>query len=323
VPSKYPLFDVSKLRLRSLGERRHDLDVSSILALKPAETVLPELEDAAAAIKESKRRGSAVVLMMGAHVIRSGVQRYLIDLMERGWLTCLAGNGACAIHDYEFALVGATTESVGTYIRDGRFGLWKETSGLNKLAVEATSSGQGLGETIGQAIENSDFPSKDISLFASAFRLGVPFTVHAGIGYDIVCEHPNYDGGAWGAASHTDFLIFASVAQRLGGGTVINMGSAVMGPEVYLKALAMARNVAVAEGAAVDGITTVVTDLRDLGDTGREAPKASSEYFFRPFKTMLVRTVAGNGRGIYARIAHAEAIPQLWTALTRGDGHAL
>ncbi len=317
--SRFRRFDVNRLRLAPLDQRVHDMGLERLLPLAATPEVRPALRQAAEAVRAARERGAQVVLMMGAHVIRAGVQRYLIDLMERGYITCLAGNGACAIHDYELALIGATTESVATYIADGRFGLWRETSRLNDLVVAARDTGRGLGETVGEAIATGDFPHRDSSLFAAAHRLGIPFTVHVGIGYDIVCEHPNYDGGAWGAASHTDFLIYAACVEELSGGAALSLGSAVMGPEIFLKALAMARNAA-APTRTVEGFTTLVTDLRDLGDTGREPSKDSPEYFFRPFKTLLVRSLAGAGRSIYVRAEHARAVPELWTALTQGAG---
>jgi hypothetical protein len=319
--SRFDLFDPSLPRLAPLAERVHDMRVDQVLPLAPAPSVRPELAAAAEAIREARRRGAEVLLMMGAHVIRAGVQRYLIDLMERGLLTCLSGNGACAIHDFELALIGATTESVAAYLPQGRFGLWRETSRLNDLAAAARDSRRGLGETIGQAIAEGDFPHRDISLFAAAHRLRLPFTVHASIGQDIVCEHPNYDGGAWGAASQTDFLIYAARVAKLSGGAILSLGSAVMAPEVFLKALAMARNVAASRGETIDGFTSLVTDLRELGDAGREPPKGTSDYYFRPLKTLLVRSVAGGGRSLYARVAHAEAVPELWTALTGANAH--
>ena len=176
---------------------------------------------------------------MGAHVLRAGVNRHLIDLMERGFLSHLAVNGAAAIHDYELALIGATTESVARYVKSGEFGLWRETGELNDWIVEAARLGYGLGENVGRRIQESDYPYREWSVFAAAYRLQVPVTVHVGIGYDILHEHPNCDGASVGAASYRDFLIFARAVEKLEGGVLLNFGSAIMGPEVYLKALAM------------------------------------------------------------------------------------
>lgn len=271
-------------------------------------------------IREARSRGAEVILMMGAHVLRSGVQRYLIDLMERGLITAIAGNGACAIHDYELALIGATTESVARYIQEGQFGLWEETGRLNDLIARAASEDLGLGETLGQEIAEGDYPRKDISVLAAAWRLGIPFTIHVGIGYDILHEHPNCDGAALGAASYRDFLIFAKVVERLEHGVVMNFGSAIMAPEVFLKALAMVRNVAAQKGMKVSEFTTLVCDLHDLPhDYRHEAAKSSPSYYFRPWKTMLVRTVADGGTSYYVKGHHADTVAQLWTAVQDGQ----
>ena len=313
-------FDVSKLRILPLAERVHDLDLSVIMDKRPSLSVHPRLETMADRIRTAKENGAAVVLMMGAHVIRSGVQPFLIDLMERGFVSCLAGNGACAIHDYELARIGQTTESVARYIRDGRFGLWRETGELNDIVAHGAARGMGVGEALGQAILDGDCPHREHSLFAAARRLDIPFTVHVGIGSDIVHEHPNCDGAAWGAASYTDFLYFAKALERLEGGAVMNFGSAIMAPEVYLKALAMVRNAAAQRGEEVRRFATLVCDLRELPeDVTGEADKGCADYYFRPWKTMLVRTVADGGESYYVRMPHNQSIPQLWTAIDKAE----
>lgn len=258
--------------------------------------------------------------MFGGHVIRAGVQQYLIDLMARGYVSCIAFNGAGLIHDYEFALAGASTEDVQTYLRSGQFGLWRETGEINEIASEAARIGAGLGETAGRLIEEGDFPRKDSSLLAAGYRHGVPITVHVGIGYDIVYEHPNCDGAAWGAASYSDFLRFASIVERLEGGVVGTFGCAVMAPEVFLKTLAMARNVAHAEGRKIVDFDSLVCDLLPLPDDVSDEPDVENPaYFFRPWKTLLVRAVADGGRGHYVRGNHANTIPELWTWIGRAE----
>src|SRR5438093_474409 len=154
---------------------------------------------------------------MVAHVIRAGLSRYLIDLMERGLIDHLAMNGAGPIHDWELALIGATTESVARYIQTGEFGLWEETGRINDVVRTAAREGLGLGEALGRAIHDGPFPHKDVSVLAAAYRLRVPLTVHVGIGYDILHEHPNCDGAAFGAASYQDFLVFTQSVTRLEG----------------------------------------------------------------------------------------------------------
>ena len=243
---------------------------------------------------------------MGAHVIKVGLSRFVIDLMERGIVTHVGMNGAGPIHDFELALIGATTESVARYIQEGQFGLWDETGWINDIVAEGVRDGLGYGEALGRAIQGtgvrdqgsgdrgqetrdrsqlpaSSFQHSDISILAAGYRLRVPVTVHIGIGQDIIHEHPNCDGAALGEASYRDFLIFTQTVTQLQGGVMLNFGTAVMGPEVYLKALSMARNVAHQEGRRINQFTTAVFDLIDLGDDlGHEASKARRPLLLPP-----------------------------------------
>jgi hypothetical protein len=265
---------------------------------------------------EARERGAARILMMGAHVLRAGVARFVIDLMERGWIDHVAMNGAGPIHDWEFALIGATTESVARYVSSGEFGLWEETGRMNDVIAAAPAAGLGLGEALGRAILDGPFPHKEISVLAAGARLGIPVTVHVGVGYDILHEHPNCNGAALGETSYRDFLIFTQTVTRLEGGVLLNFGSAVMGPEVYLKALAMARNVAHQQGQAIRRFTTAVFDLLPLeGDVRRQAPKSDPRYYYRPWKTILVRTVADGGESFYVQGDHRETLPALYHAV--------
>jgi hypothetical protein len=261
-------------------------------------------------------------MMMGGHVIRSGVQKYIIDLMTRGYIDCLAMNGSGIIHDFELALIGATTESVARYIQTGEFGLWRETGYLNDIINKAyrEDSSVGMGEAVGQAVLEGDYPHKDISLLAAARKLNIPVTVHVGVGYDIIHEHPNCDGAAMGALSFNDFLKFAEVVRNLEGGVIMNFGSAVMAPEVFLKALSMARNVAHQSDREIRHFTTLVGDLYDLPrDYRSETPKDNPGYYFRPWKTMLVRTVADGGRSYYVSGRHEKTIPALWASVNAAE----
>lgn len=314
----YPQFDTGRLRLLPLAERVNDLDLSVVRDLSPSAEVHPGLEETARWIRKAKASGATTTLMMGAHVLRSGVQRYIIDLMERGFLSCLSLNGAGIVHDYEMARIGATTESVSRYIRDGRFGLWKETGEINRIVAEGDRMGQGLGEAIGAYIAQNGLAHADVSVTAAAWKRRVPVTVHVGIGYDIIHEHPDFDPAACGRTSYRDFLRLAAVLERLEGGVVMNFGSAVMAPEVFLKALAMVRNAASAENRRIADFTTLVCDVRPVPETLHTEPdKSDPAYYFRPLKTMLIRTVADGGRGYYVRQPHAVSIPGLWTALVR------
>jgi len=311
--SKYPLFDRSRLKLLPLAGRRHDMDLGYLLpADAPSDYVHPDLEAVAQAIGRAQACGASRILMMGAHVIKMGASRVVIDLLERGVFTHVSLNGACAIHDYELARIGASTESVARYIREGQFGLWQETGLLNDWIREAAELELGLGENLGRRILASGYPHTGVSILAATYRLNIPATVHVGVGYDIIHEHPNCDGAALGAASYRDFLIFARTVEGLEGGVMLAFGSAVMAPEVYLKALAMARNVAHQQGRQIRHFTTAVFDMVPIGgDIHKELPKTDPGYYFRPHKTILVRTVADGGMSYYFQADHRVSVAAL------------
>lgn len=309
-------FETDKLELKPLTSRRHDLDMSSILPINASSVVHENILEVAKSIVNAQKKNASIILMMGAHVIRSGVQRYIIDLMKHGTISCIAMNGAGMIHDYELALIGATTESVSGYIRDGSFGFWQETSGINDIVNQAFGDGLGMGNSVGRAILDGKFFYKESSILAQAAKYKVPVTIHVGIGCDIIHQAPNFSGAATGETSYKDFLTFACMVKNLENGVVMNFGSAVMAPEVFLKALSMARNVARQERKTIAHFTTLVCDLHDLPeDYSKEAPKGSAAYFFRPWKTMLVRTVADGGNSYYVKGRHSDTIPALWTAV--------
>ena len=300
----YPRFDRSHLQLHPLAERKHDFTRSEML--NPGDP-LPPLQSAALdafveRVVAAHRRGAPLILMHGGHVVKQGLGRLVIDLMERGIVRHVAMNGSCPIHEYELALIGATTESVARYITEGQFGLWQETGRLNDVAVEAARTGMGLGEAFGRFIAEGGLPYSADSILAAGWRLRVPVTVHVSIGQDIIHEHPNCDGAAYGAASYTDFLVFTHSLAQLQGGALLGVSSHVMAPEVFLKSLAMVRNVARQRGEQINRFATAVFDLPDLGpDPSVEASRDSAEYFFRPYKTLLVRTVADGGESFYVR----------------------
>ena len=316
----YPIFDRSRLKLNPLAERVHDMYLADVL---PLDAEIPPCDSAdlpavAERVAQAHRQGRPVILMMGAHVVKVGLSRFVVDLLARGVITHIAMNGAGPIHDFELALVGATTESVARYIREGQFGLWQETGRINDAIQEAARDGIGLGEAVGRMIHRQAFPHREVSILAAGYRLRVPVTVHVGIGYDIIHEHPNCDGAALGAASYHDFLVFAQAVSDLEGGVLLNFGTAVMGPEVYLKALSMARNLAHQEGREIRRFTTAVFDLLDLGpDVQHEAPKTDARYYFRPYKTILVRTVADGGESFYIQGDHRATFINLYRQVGR------
>jgi hypothetical protein len=324
------LFDRRELKLRPLAERKHEMTLHDVLALDAQTAGFPSaplrasddpaLEPLAQRIIAARQAGREVIALMGAHVIKQGLSRFLVDLLERDLITCLGMNGACVIHDFELALIGATTESVAQYIRTGEFGLWRETGEINEI-INRAGPEKGLGAAVGEAILAGRFPHREVSVLAAARRLGIPATVHVGVGYDIIHEHPTFDGAATGAASYRDFLKLVERVRHLEGGVFLCLASAVMGPEVYLKALAMARNVERRQGRDIRHITTAVFDLLDLGeDVHSEPAKSDPRYYFRPYKTVLIRTVADGGESCYLRGDVRASLPALRRELLARTG---
>ena len=336
------MFDRKRLILKPLSERVHDDKLTEISELLENNITYKnnDLNQVCDRIRLARNNNKPVILMMGAHVIRKGLSPLIIKLMEKGWLTHIATNGAGAIHDFELALIGKTAESVAKYIKEGQFGLWNETGRVNDAVNHGYEKGLGFGESVGkyivenvEKVENADgkdiventerienkennFPYYKYSVFASAYKLKIPITVHVGIGYDIVHEHPNCNGAAIGATSYKDFLTFASTLEKLEGGVYLSYGSAVMGPEVFLKALSMVRNVAHQNNRVINKFTTAVFDLADIGnDFSSEVAKSNHHYYFRPFKTLLVRTVKDGGESFYIRGDHKATLAALYRNL--------
>ena len=263
--------DFSRVVTSSVADRAHRVETSMFASLaepKPgAPDVLDTFPDLLAAkllkrladrIANAHQKGRPVVVGFGGHVVKTGLAPLLIDLMERGLVTALATNGSGAIHDYEIAAVGHSSEDVGAGLDDGSWGMVGETAqALNASAVRAASEGIGLGESVGRLIHEQDLPNASMSLAAAAHRLDMPLSVHVGIGTDTVHMHDNADGAAIGQASMTDFRLLASVVAELSGGVYVNLGSAVILPEVFVKALNVARNL----GETVEGFTTANLDM--------------------------------------------------------------
>ena len=253
-----------------------------------------------AAIRSAHAGGRGVVWGLGAHVIKTGVGPVLIDLMERGFVSAVATNGAGVIHDFELALAGATSEEVEESLGPGRFGMADETGRLlNGAITDGNARGLGMGQAVGEWLRGTRPPHEQLSIVAAAARLGVPVTVHVGIGTDIIHMHPAASGAALGEASLRDFRYFVSNVSRLERGVYLNCGSAVILPEVFLKAVALARN----HGRPLDGLTTVNIDF---------------VRHYRPQTNVVARPVAGIGRG-YSLVGHHEIlIPLLAAALIDG-----
>ncbi len=313
------MFDRSQLNILPLSERQHKMTVEDIYELD-AKTPSYENENlniVAERIVQARNNGKEVIWMMGAHVLRRGNSRYIIDLLNKHVITHIATNGACAIHDFELAHIGATLEDVEIYIKDGKFGHWEETGRyLNQAIIRAYKDKIGFGQAIGRLIQDEEkdtnFPHRDISIFGAAYRLGMWITVHKGIGFDITDQHPDADYAALGWTSGEDFLRFVSVVSRLEGGVFLNLGSAVMGPEVYLKSLSMARNIAAQRGEEIRNFTTANFDLIDFTDFQEEGKPTEAHYYHRPKKTILIRTVKDGGESYHISGDFSVTIPHLY-----------
>lgn len=256
-----------------------------------------DLKDLAFTVVKAHRAGRTVVLGMGAHVIKVGLGPLIIDLMERGLINAVAMNGACIVHDFETAYAGQTSEDVDSEIKCGAFGMAEETGKLlNRAIKKGAKDGKGIGEAVGTMIAGSRYPYKDLSILAAGSRLGVPVTVHVALGTDILHIHPQMDGAATGKTSMTDFKLFASVVSTLKEGVYINLGSAVLLPEVFLKALTLVRNL----GHDVTGFTTANMDFIQ---------------HYRPLTNVVRRPTEGSGRGIRLTGHHEIMVPLLYAAI--------
>lgn len=268
----------------------------------PRILVAEDLRSVASDVVRARRRKAPVLVMIGAHVVKVGLAPVLIDLMERGAVTALAMNSAAAIHDVETALWGKTSEDVAANMLSGEFGMARETGeAINLTLLEASRSGdQGYGEALGTMLLQKRAPHARVSLLAAAARLGIPATVHAAIGTDIVHQQPTMDGGVTGEMSFRDFRLLCGICAGLAkGGVVLNIGSAVILPEVFLKALTVARNL----GAKARTFTTAVFDMH---------------HHYRPTMNVQKRPTQHGGRGYYITGHHEIMIPLL-TAMIRSE----
>ncbi len=329
--------DLGKLRVLPLAERRSLTRADEILIAPDAEpAAVPEpmaqsIRDCAARIRQARERDASVMLIYGAHLLRNGAALILDRMMERGWLTHLATNGAGTIHDWEYAWFGASTESVEMNVASGTFGTWDETSTNIHLALMTGAlDGLGYGGALGRFIaeDGANVPTaeallqaiaaepaspltaaradllgalraqlipsgrvtvehrwKQASILASAWKHGVPLTVHPGIGYDIISNHPIFSGSVIGRAAELDFKLFGGSVERLEGGVVLSVGSAIMGPQVFEKSLSCVNNLRLQAGRpVVHGHTIHVVDLQDGGGwdwTQGEPPKTNAAYYLR------------------------------------------
>ncbi|MGE5174776.1 MAG: hypothetical protein ACM3JJ_00260 [Hyphomicrobiales bacterium] len=304
--SGHDRIDLSGVRTVSVSKRPTKVRIEQFApapdpgaAIATFEQFLPDLLTGASlrALLEAwilaRTGGRPVAAMMGGHVVKTGVQRPLLSLLDAGAFTVLAMNGAAAIHDFEIALFGNTSEPVEETLMTGQFGLVEETPVLFNQAVnEGAKEGLGMGESLGRFLLDADAPHASVSLLAQAAARGVPLTVHVAIGTDTVHQHPSFDGAATGLATHRDFTVFAAALRELEGGVVLNFGSAVVMPEVFLKALSTVRN---------------------LGYTANRFTAASFDQIrhYRPEKNVLERPLRAGGKGMAFVGPHEIWIPLL------------
>jgi hypothetical protein len=310
MPFTYDDFDLTGIATYPLKSRTNKVRVDDFARPAAAGTTigafvesLPDIlaagdfKSVVRAMTEARRGDAGIVWGLGAHVIKTGLAPVLIDLMERGYVSAVATNGAAIIHDFEIALVGATSEDVDESLGPGRFGMAEETGRLlNAIITDGVAAGLGIGQSVTGFFAGKEPQFARVSLLAAAARLKIPVTVHVAIGTDVIHMHPAASGAALGDGSLRDFRYFVSNVARLERGVYLNCGSAVVLPEVFLKAVALARNT----GVALAGLTTVNLDfIRG----------------YRPQTNVVARPTAGGGRG-YSLVGHHEImIPLLAAAL--------
>lgn len=304
----YEQFDLGAVKTYALASRKSKANVqdfarpyrkgggvAGLLASLPSMLGASDFKAVVEALVDARRRDAAIVWGFGAHVLKTGLSPVLIDLMERGFVSALATNGAGVIHDFEIALAGSTSEDVDEALGPGRFGMAHETATLlNGAITDGVAAGLGIGQAVGQLLLRRHPPFNQFSVAAAAARLEIPLTVHVAMGTDIIHMHPAASGAALGEGSLRDFRYFTAAVARLGGGAYLNCGSAVILPEVFLKAVALARN----QGHSLDGLTTVNLDF---------------VRHYRPITNVVTRPTAGIGRG-YALTGHHELLLPLLAA---------
>ena len=314
MPFPYEEFDVSGVRTYPLSSRKSKASVDDFarpvargasfkawLDSLPATLGAADIRRVAAAIVGAKKRNGGLIWGIGAHVIKTGLSPVLIDLMERGYVSAVAMNGAGIIHDFEVALAGATSEDVDEALGPGRFGMAEETGTLLNEAIRAArAANKGLGQGVASFLAERQPEYGTKSLAVAAHHLGIPLTVHVALGTDIIHMHPAACGADIGETSLRDFRYFTACVARLMGGVYLNCGSAVILPEVFLKAVALARN----QGASLEGLTTVNIDFLRM---------------YRPQTNVVTRPVAGIGTGISLVGHHEILIPLIAAAVIESE----
>ena len=311
---KFNELSFDNIKTYSVSERTNLVTIENMS--KPYEDIVQDYGDEAFEILAeriitARKNNRPVIWSQGAHVIKNGLSRYIIELVKKGIITHISGNGACSIHDFELAFNGGTSEDVPTAIEDGSFGMWEETGRwMNDALKCGAENNLGYGESLAVYVLNNPdkFPYKDDCVFYNAYINNVPSTYHIALGTDIIHQHPSVDFADIGKVSGIDFKYFCSSVAELDGGVFLNFGSGVIGPEVFLKALSIARNL----GHETFNITTANFDLRDLGNFKSRISYENPDYYYRPRKNIVNRPVSNGGWGWHFCGDHTVTIPNLF-----------
>lgn len=289
------MLDFSKIKTIPIKERKNKVKLSDLI--KPEDSKIffksKDFDDLIDRIIKSHKNKKQIIFMIGAHVIKVGMSLLIIDLMKKGIINHIAMNGACPIHDFELALIGETSEYVERTIEDGTFGMIEETGRfLNEAINDGAKKSYGMGYAIGKKIYDLNLPNKEYSILYNAYKLRIPVTVHVAIGTDIIHQHPSCDGASIGKTSYQDFKSFAESVSKLEDGVILNIGSSVILPEVFLKALTIARNL----GYKVEKITAANFDMID---------------HYRPRENVVHRPTSLGGKGFIIIERHEKTIPSM------------
>ena len=336
---KYKIFDLSKIKTYPVNTRTNKIKYSDLIfpedLLKTQFEITPEIlektKTLAQAVVKSRKENKPVILFTGAHLIKNGLSPLFMDLINNGIFSLVAGNGATAIHDFELALIGETSEHVPNALGKGQFGMAHEfvliNTALQKGNLDKLGYGEVLGKTICEqefqdsifsSIKKEDFPQKfsnpEVSILAACYQKNIPFTVHAGIGVDVIDQHPSFNGEAKGGCSGRDFLIFVNeITKLVDGGIFLNIGSAIQGPEVLLKSVSMAANI----GKIPKNIVTADIDFRPYNPKNM-TDESSTDYYFRDQKSIVTRVPeAFQGKGIYLQGDQRQIFPVLYQEIKK------
>ena len=296
------MLNFKKIKTIPIKKRKNKVKLSDLIKPENSKVLMDSIEmnDLVYRTINASVRNKQIILMMGAHVIKTGMSLLIIDLMEKGIIKHIAMNGAGPIHDFELALIGETSEYVEKTIEDGTFGMIEETGRiLNEAIKDGAKNNYGYGYSIGKKINDMNLPNKRYSILYNAYKLKIPVTVHVAIGTDIIHQHPSCDGAAIGKTSYDDFKIFAESVSKLDGGIILNIGCAVILPEVFLKALTIARNL----GYKVENITAANFDMNN---------------HYRPRENVVSRPTSLGGKGFTIIERHEKTIPTLHRLLVNG-----